>query len=89
MILWKINNQVFPKTNVYLGNVKLNDTVVRDTTDIYAKYSVGFEEYNGSTYQSCCSGGTYILSSNVIEKILPYIMLNSLSLDKQSFGAVL
>ena len=89
LILQKISYQVFPKINVYLGNVKLNDTVVRDGTGIYAKYSVGFEEYAGSTYQPYCSGGAYILSSDVVGKLLPYIKQHPFSIDDVYVGMLI
>ena len=86
LILQKINDQVFPRTNAYLGNVKPNDPVVRDKAGIYAKYSVSFEEYAGSTYQPYCSGGAYILSSDVVGKLLPYIKQHPFSLDDVYVG---
>ena len=69
-----------------MGNVKLNDTVVRDKIGIYAKYSVGFEEYAGSTYQPYCSGGAYILSSDVVGKLLPYIKQHPFSIGDVFVG---
>ena len=86
LILQKINDQIFPKADVYLGNVKENDPVVREKTGLFAKYSVSFEEYAGSTYPNYISGGAYILSPDVIKKVLPYIKQNPFVLDDVYIG---
>ena len=86
LILEKIRDQVFPKTDAYLGNVKLNSLVVRNETGMYQKYSVSFEEYAGLRYQPYCSGGAYIFSSDVIEKILPFVRQNPFSIDDVYIG---
>ena len=86
LILEKIRDQVFPKTDAYVGNVKLNSQVVRNEKGMYEKYSVSFEEYAGSRYQPYCSGGAYIFSSDVIEKILPFVRQNPFSIDDVYIG---
>ena len=86
LILQMINDQIFPKTDVYFGNVKENDSVIREKTGRFAKYSVSFEEYAGSKYQTYCSGGAYILSSDVIQKILPFIKQHPFILDDVYVG---
>ena len=86
LILQNINDQLFPKTDVYLGNLKENDPVIREKVGRFAKYSVSFEEYAGSTYQSYCSGDAYILSSDVIKKVLPYIKQHPFVLDDVYVG---
>ena len=86
LILQMINDHIFPKTDVYFGNVKENDSVIREKTGRFAKYSVSFEEYAGSKYQTYCSGGAYILSSDVIQKILPFIKQHPFILDDVYVG---
>ena len=71
LILQRIKYQYFPKTNVYQC---LNGD--------YEKCSVSFEEYAATRYPPLCSYGTYIVSPNVVETILPLIKKNPFKIEE-------
>ena len=85
LILQKIKNGEFPKTDAYLGNGKVHDPVVRE--EKYGeKYIVSMEDYGGTIYPPYCSGGAYIFLQDVVEKILPFIKQHPYKLDDVYIG---
>ena len=85
VILQKIKDHCFPKTNAYLGREKTNDPVVREERFGW-KYLASLEDYTGTIYPPYCSGGAYIFSQDVIKKILPFIKQNPYKLDDVYIG---
>ena len=85
LILLKIKNREFSNTGTYIGNSKINDPVVREAK-FGEKYIVSMDDYNGLVYPPYCSGGAYILSQDVIRKILPFIKQHPYKLDDVYIG---
>ena len=85
LILLKIENREFSNTGTYIGNGKINDPVVREAK-YGEKYIVSMEEYSGSVYPPYCSGGAYILSQDVLRKIIPFIRQHPYKLDDVYVG---
>ena len=85
LILLRIENREFSNTGTYIGNSKINDPVVREAK-YGEKYIVSMDDYNGSVYPPYCSGGGYILSQDVIRKILPFIKQHPYKLDDVYIG---
>ena len=72
-----------PKKKFYTGNVMTRSVVRRD-----GKYRVSPGEYNGTLYyKPYCSGGGYVLSRDVVEKIFSYFdVLKPLKIDDAYIG---
>ena len=85
LILFKIENKEFSDTGTYIGNGKINDPVVREAK-YGEKYIVSMDDYGGLVYPPYCSGGAYILSQDVIRKILPFIKQHPYKLDDVYIG---
>ena len=54
-----------PKTKFYTGNCQFSATPLRD-----GKYAVSWEEYNKTKYPDFCNGPAYVLSSDLIPKLV-------------------
>ena len=71
-----------PKKKFYTGHVLSGSVVRRD-----GKYKVSPEEYNGTVYRPYCSGGGYVLSRDVVEKLFSYFdVLKPLKIDDAYIG---
>ena len=51
---------------IYMGNVMVGSEVLRS-----GRYGVSVEEYPAKVYEPYCSGGGYILSKPLVEKLIP------------------
>ena len=54
-----------PKTELYLGYVRYNGKPHRE-----GKYAVSVEEYNKTRYPDFCGGVGYVLSSDLVPKMV-------------------
>ena len=54
-----------PKTKLYTGRCRYNSSPIRG-----GKYGVSFEEYNRTTYPGFCNGPAYVLSSDMVHKLV-------------------
>ncbi|XP_078355395.1 beta-1,3-galactosyltransferase 5-like [Oculina patagonica] len=71
-----------PRRKFYTGNIMIGSVVLRD-----GRYGVSPEEYNETIYKPYCSGGGYVLSRDVVEKLLSYFdVLKPLKIDDAYIG---
>ena len=71
-----------PRRKFYTGNIMIGSEVLRD-----GRYGVSPEEYNETLYKPYCSGGGYVLSRDVVEKLLTYFdILKPLKIDDAYIG---
>lgn len=71
-----------PTTELYAGNVQYEARVERR-----GKYRITKDEYKGKTYPRYCSGGGYVLSKDVVKRLLktmPYV--SRISIDDAYIG---
>ncbi|PFX19545.1 UDP-GlcNAc:betaGal beta-1,3-N-acetylglucosaminyltransferase 6 [Stylophora pistillata] len=71
-----------PLSKFYTGNIMVGSPVLRN-----GRYGVSPEEYNETVYKPYCSGGGYVLSRDVVEKLLRYFdVLEPLKIDDAYIG---
>lgn len=59
--------QAQPRTKFYSGWCNFNSPVVRDPNN---KWFISQEDFSGSNYPGYCLGGGYVMSADVVERIL-------------------
>ena len=71
-----------PRRKFYTGNIMTESEVLRN-----GRYAVSPEEYNETVYKPYFSGGSYVLSSGVVEMFLLYFdVLKPLKIDNAYIG---
>lgn len=75
-----------PKTQLYLGRVAARRVVHRDK----GKYGVSMEEYNQTRYPEFCNGPAYVLSSDLVHKLVElFDVKNPLKLEDVYIGMLM
>ena len=73
-----------PKTHLYIGNMVASPEVFRN-----GRYGVSREEYQRDNYPCYNSGGGFVLSSDVIEKMIPHFdWISPLKIDDAYMGGL-
>lgn len=77
-----------PQNHLYTGNVVTGSVPFRDRSDTTnGKYAVSMEEYPDDDYPPYCSGGGFILSKDVVNRIIPrFNWRNPLKIDDVYIG---
>ena len=55
-----------PKKGLYMGKLHHNPSAGRE-----GKWRVSYEEFNGTTYPDFCSGAGFVMSYDVVERLVP------------------
>ncbi|XP_057295343.1 beta-1,3-galactosyltransferase 5-like [Hydractinia symbiolongicarpus] len=85
MILFQfLDHPDTPKTKLYAGRQHVKTNVFRE-----GKLKVTFEEYGTKNYPDFCSGGSAILSRDVVGSIIPYFQKNPFRLEDVYTGMLM